>query len=523
VLEFMGRSDRQVKVRGFRIELDEIEATLLKHPAVQQAVVKLRDESARDKQQLVAYIVAQPGVPVQECELLSFLSSKLPQHMLPSTITRLETMPLTANGKVDRRALPDPDLHTSLRGVGESSPRSPVEQLLSEIWEQLLGIKSVSTHDNFFGLGGHSLLATQLVSRVRNTFGVEISLRSVFETSTLEQMASVIRELQLRHAYPVWKPSGKSLVVIQPNGSKPPFFCVHGFEGYARLAAYLGPDQPMYGLDQALDANRFITRVEELAAHYIRDIKRICPQGPYFLGGHSFGGLVAFEMAQQLREAGEEIGLLVLIDPTTPTHADQRLSSAVGICDSQKHSSSERFGSRILRHLRHLQELPRGTRARYVRQCFVMMLTGMILTPLSKKSKRLTCKICLQLGWTMPSPLRAFFIREVLYSGVYRAASKAYQPKRYYGRAALILAEQKGKFDPKVIWTALIPNGLTNYTVPGDHNGIVLEPQVGILAGHLRNCLNQAQQTLLATKSARPASTRDNIIEFETAYAFERH
>ena len=106
-----------------------------------------------------------------------------------------------------------------------------------------------------------------------------------------------------------WKPLGESLVVVQPNGSKPPFFCVHGYAGCARLAAHLGQDQPVYGLVQGLDGNRFYTRVEELAAHYLKDIKAICPQGPYFLGGHSFGGLVAFEMAQQLRKAGDEVGL----------------------------------------------------------------------------------------------------------------------------------------------------------------------------------------------------------------------
>jgi len=394
-------------------------------------------------------------------------------------------------------ALPDPDLHTPLRGVGESLPHSPVQQLLSEIWEQLLGTKSVRNHDNFFGLGGHSLLAMQLVSRVRNTFGVEISLRSVFETSTLEQMASVITELQLHHAVPRWKPSGKSLVVIQPNGSKHPFFCVHGFEGYASLAAYLGPDQPMYGLDQALDANRFLTRVEQLAAHYVGDIKAICPQGPYFLGGHSFGGLVAFEMAQQLRKAGEEVGLLVLIDPTTRRGADQQPSSPASNSNSQRRPSTERFGSRILRHLRRLQELPRRTRARYFRQCFHMMLTGMILTPLTKKAKRLTSKIFLKLGWTMPPTLRGFFIREVLYSDAYRAAARAYKAERYDGRTILILTKQKGEFDPRVVWTALIPSGLTSYAVPGTHDEIILEPQVGVLAGHLRNCLNQAQQTVL--------------------------
>jgi pimeloyl-ACP methyl ester carboxylesterase len=268
---------------------------------------------------------------------------------------------------------------------------------------------------------------------------------------------------------------------------------------------------------QGLDTKRFLTRVEELAAHFLRDIKSISPQGPYFLGGYSFGGLVALEIAQLLRKGGEEVGLLALIAPTTQGPADEQLSPQVS---NGGQSSSERFGSRILRHLRHMQELPRGAQVAYFTQCVVIMLVGMMLTPLIKRSKRLICKTCLRLGW-MPHVLRLFFIREILISDVYRAASKAYRPERYDGRAVLILAEQD-KFDSKVTWTAVIPNGLTSFAVPGDHIGILQVPHVGILAAHVRNCLNQAQQTLLVTKSARPASTRDNIIEFETVHAFER-
>jgi thioesterase domain-containing protein len=227
--------------------------------------------------------------------------------------------------------------------------------------------------------------------------------------------------------------------------------------------------------------------VEELAAHYLKDIKAICPEGPYFLGGHSFGGLVAFEMAQQLRKAGDEVGLLALIDPTTVRNAGQQLVSEVGNSKPQRLSSSEQFGPRLVRHLSHLQQLPIESRAAYTRERF-----GMMLTLLGNKGKRLICGIYLRLGWSMPPNLRAFFIREILFADIYRAASRAYQAKRYEGPTVLIVAENASRVDLRVIWRALVPDGLISYSLPGDHSEILQEPHVGVLAGHLRNSLNEA-------------------------------
>ena len=260
---------------------------------------------------------------------------------------------------------------------GFCPPRDRLELQLTKIWESLLQVERVSVKDNFFDLGGHSLLAVKLLAHINQSLGRNLSVVSVFQAPTVEQMAQLLRQQG-------WKSPGESLVVVQPNGSKPPFFCVHGYAGYTGLAAHLGQDQPVYGLVQGLDGNRFYTQVEELAAHYLKDVKSICPKGPYFLGGHSFGGLVAFEMAQQLRRAGEEVGLLALIDPTPPRHGDQQFRSVVR-SSKRRRRSINNGSSRIRRHLGQLLKLPWERRGPYIRERF-----SQTLTLLSKNGKRLT-------------------------------------------------------------------------------------------------------------------------------------
>jgi len=480
-IEFLGRIDNQVKIRGFRIELGEIEAALCRHSSVEQAVVICREDSGEKR--LVAYFTVNRG-GVSITELRNSLKRDVPEYMVPAVFIRLDRLPLTANGKVDRRALPDPVGSEGPAGNEYCPPRDRLEHQLANIWESLLQLERVGVKDNFFELGGHSLPAVKLLAQINQSLGRNLPLVSVFQAPTVELMAQLLRQQG-------WTSPGESLVVVQPNGAKPPFFCVHGFASYTRLAVHLGQDQPVYGLVQGLDGNRFYTRVEELAAHYLRDVKTICSKGPYLLGGHSFGGLVAFEMAQQLRKAGEEVALLALFDPDV----DLQLSSQVGNSKPQGQSSSERFGSRILRHLRHLQELPRETRAAYVRERF-----GMILTLLGRNGRRLKCEMYLRLRRPMPPALRTLYIGEFLFGDLYPAASRAYRPKPYDGRAVLIHTGRRDKFDPEAIWRELIPYGLTSYLVPGTHLDILHEPLIAVLTGHLRDCIDNAQETRLATK-----------------------
>ncbi len=311
-LEFLGRVDRQVKIRGLRIELGEIEAALGAHPSVRDCAVVARPEAGGRR--LVAYVVPRRGGEDLHqdlgSDLRSSLRERLPDYMVPAAILFLEALPITPTGKVDRSAL--------LQMGGEETadrprvePRDALELRLAKIWEEVLGVPRVGIRDDFFELGGHSLLAVRLTARIEQELGKALPLTALFEGGTVEKMAALIRDGETGTA--------SALVPIQANGTLPPFFCVHpaggDVLGYAALARHLGPDQPFYGLQSAgLTGGRPLSDVAEMAAAYLEEVLRVQPRGPYRIGGWSLGGLIAFEMARQLRERGEEVALLAILD-----------------------------------------------------------------------------------------------------------------------------------------------------------------------------------------------------------------
>ncbi|MGB8687456.1 MAG: alpha/beta fold hydrolase, partial [Microcoleus sp.] len=315
-IEFLGRIDNQVKIRGFRIELGEIESLLAQHPNVGAAVVIAREDTLGDKR-LVAYVVPKQEPALTWSDLRRFLFEQLPEYMVPAAFVILEALPLTVNGKVDRRSLPAPDTcHLSLETTSVQ-PRSHLEMQLVQIWEDVLNVYPLGVRDCFFERGGHSLLAVRLMAQIQQQFGKSLPLASLFQNSTIEHQANLL--LQQTDSVPF-----SPLVAIQPAGTQPPFFCVHPVGGnvlcYFDLARHLGKEQPFYGL-QSTGFNgeqEPKTSIEDMAAHYIEALQAIQPSGPYYLGGWSLGGIVAFEMAQQLRFRGEEVALLVLIDSYAP-------------------------------------------------------------------------------------------------------------------------------------------------------------------------------------------------------------
>jgi len=192
-IEFLGRLDHQVKVRGFRIELGEIESALSEHLAVRECIVMAREDAEGDKR-LVAYLTAQPDAELSTAELRGHVRERLPEYMIPSAFVVLDSMPLTPNGKIDRRALPAPEQNSGAAGSAYVAPRTPVEELLAGLWAEVLRIERIGVEQNFFELGGHSLLATQLVSRIRATFGVELPLRMLFERPTIAEFAKLVEQ-----------------------------------------------------------------------------------------------------------------------------------------------------------------------------------------------------------------------------------------------------------------------------------------------------------------------------------------
>jgi thioesterase domain-containing protein/acyl carrier protein len=309
VLEFLGRADEQIKLRGLRIEPGEIEAALLRHGSVARAVVIAREDSPGVRR-LVAYVVP-TGRSVDPAALRSHLDASLPDYMVPSAIVPLEHMPLTASGKLDRRALPAPETPPQ---QSRRSPRTPHEQVLAGLFAEALGVEHVGIDDNFFELGGHSLLAIRLISRIRASLDVELTIRSLFESPSVAALAK-----RLHRARPAMS-DFEVLLPIRPTGDKRPLFCIHDAGGfswpYSKLIRHLPPDQPIFGLQaRNLTARDKRPRsIDEMAADYLDLIRKIQPAGPYNLLGWSFGGLVAHAIATKLQAAGEEVALLALLD-----------------------------------------------------------------------------------------------------------------------------------------------------------------------------------------------------------------
>ncbi|WP_138497554.1 amino acid adenylation domain-containing protein [Nostoc sp. PA-18-2419] len=477
-LEILGRQDYQVKIRGIRIEPGEIETVLAQHPNVLQTVVVAREDVPGD-QRLVAYIIPNQDSVTTISEIRRFLSTKLPQYMLPSAFVLLDTMPLTPNGKVNRRALPAPDLSRQEPEGTFVAPRNQVECQLTEIWEQLLGVQPIGVQDNFFELGGHSLLAVKLFWQIEKTFNKNLPLAILFQSSTVEALAKIICQQEdlatkMGSVEDKSTTTWSSLVAIQPNGSKPPFFCIHGLGGevlcFRELALHLGLEQPFYGLQpRGLDGKHPLdTSVEDMAAHYIQEIKTLQPNGPYFLGGYSFGGAVAFEMARQLHEQGEEIGILIILDSCRPGY-----------------SKRSPFFKRMFLHLNKIaQQGPM-----YLWQT-VMRWSYWKKSRFQNKYKRY-----LEVALNLPETDKHL---EIIDSNT-QAISKYIYPI-YSGRAILLRTEDRNRdeaigtqYDPQFGWGDLFAGGLDIHYVPGSHLSLFGEPHVQVLAEILKNCLIQAQ------------------------------
>ncbi|MGW3957063.1 amino acid adenylation domain-containing protein [Streptomyces sp. NPDC004752] len=315
-LVYLGRTDDQVKIRGLRIELGEIENVLARHPAVRAAAVLAREDQEVDKR-IVAYLVPADGSAPDTDALRAALAAELPDYMVPSAFVVLSELPVTANGKLDRRALPAPE-----RAAGGRAPRTPREEILCELFAEVLGLPRTGMDDDFFRLGGHSLLASRLIARIRATLGAELTIRSVFEAPTPALLEERIAD---------GTSEGDPLDVVlplRPHGSRPAVFCVHPAGGlgwsYAGIIKHLDPDVPVYALQaRGLDgAQAMPSSFTEMAADYIEQIRKVQPQGPYHLLGYSSGGIAAHVIACELVAAGEEVGLLGILD----TYPGQRLA-----------------------------------------------------------------------------------------------------------------------------------------------------------------------------------------------------
>lgn len=466
-IEFLGRIDRQVKIRGFRIELGEIETILRKHPAVSEAIVSGRSDGSGE-QHLVAYIVTDGKELASDVDLRGFLKEKLPDYMIPVIFEPLDKLPLMPNGKVDRSVLPEPKRARSERGSGFVAPRSTLELQLSNLWEEVLGVRPVGVKDNFFELGGHSLAAVRLFALIEKRLGKKVPLATLFQGATVEHLASIIRQHH-KEAAPA------SLVPIQPNGKRSPLFLIHPAGGhvfpYVHLANSLDPDQPCYGLQaRGLEENQEPhTRIEDMAAFYIDAMRSVQAEGPYFLGGWSMGGVVAFEMAQQLLAQGQRTAFLALLDTRIPD-ANEEFADAdfevTLLVDFVRY-----FG---------LSLDPRDALARLPK--------NELLERVLEYAKR---------AGLMPSDIEVSQAQPFidLCKADFRATQK-YVLHPYLGQITLFKAGQElggPPSDPTFGWNDWTRGGVDIHIVPGNHATMVYKPYVAELAEQLEACLDQVR------------------------------
>ncbi|MFI6448434.1 amino acid adenylation domain-containing protein [Kitasatospora sp. NPDC050543] len=332
-LTFLGRTDHQVKIRGFRIEPGEIEAALGEEPEVARAVVLARGDgpggggtggdgpggggTGGGGTRLVGYLVPRPGAAPDTVAIRARLARRLPEYMVPSALMVLPALPLTPNGKLDRAALPAPE-HAPVPSPGR--PLTPRQEVLAELFAEVLGVPSVGPDDGFFDLGGHSMLAVRLTNRIREVLGVETGVRAVFDSPTVARL-----EQRLTGAEPGDEQAGEvgevgDVLAYRAGGDRTPVFLVPAINGlgwcYSALPAHLPAGHPVH----ALQDPRLVTgrpgalSVRELAAHHLGQLRELQPHGPYVLAGWSFGGTVAQQIAAELRAGGEQVALLALFD-----------------------------------------------------------------------------------------------------------------------------------------------------------------------------------------------------------------
>jgi len=457
-LEFLGRRDQQVKIHGLRIELGEVEAMLAQHPDVREAVVATHTNGSGDPY-LAAYVATREEYHTSSGELRSFLKSRLPAHMIPSSFHLLTSLPRTPNGKVDRSRL------VAGSAAGEAAPvkitgaRNDMERRLLSIWQRAFKNDDVDVTEDFFAMGGHSLLAAQLLAGIEKEFGKALSLAFVFQAPTVEQMAESLRSAgqSLRE---------RAIVPIQPKGTRPPLFWILGGPRFRLLAQKLGADQPFLGLDLPhWDGSQLPVpyRFEDIAALLVRAMREEQPRGPYFLGGLCVNAVLAYEVARQLRVQGEQVALLALLDGHNQAYYKNPLTDG-------------RYSGRIKYHLSNLLHLE--TREK----------RGYLLDRLDEARRKIE-----RLTWQWTSDRRDGAIRNT--DNIVHPAFHRYNPEPYPGKMVLLQSSDWPEgpyFDFRLGWEHLAAEGIEFHWIPGDHPSMFTEPNVNLVADRLRVYLEQA-------------------------------
>jgi amino acid adenylation domain-containing protein len=456
-LEFLGRADQQIKLRGFRIELEEIELVLREHPSVKEAAVVLHQ--GPNGRFLVAFCTSRPS-PTLVPDLRAYLHERLPDFMVPSVFERLESLPYSASAKIDRLALSR--RHVSIEPVAYEPPAAGTEQRLAALWQETLGVVRVGALDDFFELGGHSLLAARLFARIEKQFGKRLPLASVFRNSTLRALADLIdRDTGEAHRQSIilMKTRSSDLDVEEALVSKsmlaghPPLFLVPGVGASVLYLRELGlqfdPGQPIFGLT-AVWRDSDARFIEESAEVYCREIQRTFPQGPYLLAGHSGGGLVALEIARRLGRDGGRVAWLAFLD-TQPPGTRERPSLV----------------SRIHAHVGNLRGKSVSEGLGYLQQRSSLLFARLVhYLPGGRKIAR---RVLATASKRVARELAVSYYELLPYDGavtIFHVTERRWQ----------------GRSNPKDVWSNYLRGPITFVDVPGDHGTMLKQPHVRELA-----------------------------------------
>ncbi len=468
-LEFAGRADDQIKLRGFRIEPGEIESIL---DQVSSAAVVLAKEDEAGDLRLVAYVVSDETID----DIQAHLKDRLPVYMLPSAYVELDRLPITAGGKIDKQLLPDPDWGQRIGAREFIAPRNDIEEKLAAIWADALAMQAISVTDNFFDNGGHSILAIRIFARVEKEFGKSLPLATMLRAPTIEQFARILSGSEDGES------SGfhPAIVPIQSSGTRPAFFCVGGgVINLKNIAGQLGFDQPFHALRwQGLtDAQMLDGSLGEIAATFIEAMKTVQPVGPYHLGGSFTAGMVAVEMARQLQSQGEDVALLVGFDAVVERYASPTADPNVNRSKIQRS-----LPAKILRAI-----------AKGPRFIWESHLTNPVYR---EKAQHLLWKVALKLylriGCSLPSWMRTGMGEEFF---ILRVTEKHTPTEKFNGDFELYLTPRnyrKYSVLNKCGWNAWIAGEVHSYQTPGEPCTIMLEPNVERLGGMFRQCIHRA-------------------------------
>ena len=497
-LAFVGRADFQVKIRGFRIELGEIEACLEKHPAVQQPVVLAREDVPGEKR-LVAYIVSSELTQFDTAELQAYLREQLPSYMVPTAFVVLPAFPMTPNGKVNRKALPAPT-EVASAASDATLPTTPLEAELVALWQQVLSVDTVSTTDNFFELGGHSLLVMRLFSAIETTWQCALPATTILDAPTVQQLAEVLaaaiaqtQAQSQKHADssgsrlgPASADANHFWVLLKAGkASEPPLFLVHDVDGdtglYIHLAQQLSGDRAVYGLKPLSQAGvpMTCTRIPEMAAGYISQMRSVQPHGPYLVGGLCAGGVLAAEITLQLEAAGEIVALSALLDAPDVAARVKTTVSAQRVNRLKQASQGLSLAKRSqLLFAKGASALRYETGRAWQQMTTALQIQGMRLWQSQQKR-----------GWTLPETLQGVPVRSI-----YLYAEKSYLPKGKM-RAPVVLIKASAKTedledqayrdryqDEDLGWSDRAERPVDTYEVAGGHFSMLKADKVGAIA-----------------------------------------